>query len=394
MSRTTPLLLLLIACGGSGAGDDTPPVPDAPNDGFDRNAMLAHLATHVLLPMQTELAASAAALPDAIDAYCDAVEANAIGTTRDAAKAAWIAAVERWQRADTLLVGPAAMDNKTLRDRIYGWPLLATCSLDRDTASRFANPASYDVSTKLVNARSLAAIEYLIYVDAPDHTCLQTPTGWDALGVNLPRARCRLAEAIALDVAFQAATLETAWKADGGDFVGELSNAGTSGSGITSAQAGANSISDSMFYADKMIKDMKLGETSGVTINVCGTVGEPCLREVEHPFSDRATFAIRANLAALREGFTGTAAVDGPGFDDFLIGVGHPEVAQSMTADLDAAIAAAAALPDSFLTALASDYAKVVAAHASVKRITADLKTQFLTLLNLEIPDDVATDND
>lgn len=390
MARFAPLLLFVVACGGNG-GDDTPPVPDAPTDGFDRNAMLAHLATNVLLPMQTEFETAAAALPGAIDAYCDAVEANAVGATRDAAKTAWIAAVDRWQRADALLVGPAQMDNKTLRDRIYGWPLLATCSLDRDTASRFADPASYDVSTKLVNARSLAAIEYLIYVDSPDHTCLQLPVGWNALGASLPAARCRLAEAIALDVAAQATILETAWRADGGNFVGELANAGTSGSSITSAQAAANLISDSMFYSDKMIKDMKLGETSGITINVCGTVGEPCLREVEHPISDRASFAIRANLRSLRSGFTGD---DGLGFDDFLTGVGHPDVAASITADLDAAVAAADALPDSFLTALSSDYAKVVAAHAAVKKITDDLKTQFLTLLNLEIPDDVATDND
>ena len=390
MTRSAPLWLFVIACGGS--GDDT--APDAPSDGFDRNAMLAHLATHVLLPIQTEFKTSAAALPGAIDAYCDAVEASSIGTTRDAAKTAWIAAVDRWQRAEPLLVGPAAMDNKTLRDRIYGWPLLATCSLDRDTASRFADPSSYDIAAKLVNARSLAAIEYLIYVDSPDHTCLQTPVGWDALGANLPRARCRLAEAIAIDVAAQAELLETAWRADGGNFVGELSTAGTSSSSIPSAQEGINRISDAMFYTDKMIKDMKLGETSGITINVCGTVGEPCLREVEHPISDRATFAIRANLVALREAFTGTAAVDGPGFDDFLIGVGHPEVAQSMTADLDAAIADANALPDSFLTALSTDYPQIVTTHAAVKQLTDDLKTQFLTLLNLEIPNDVATDND
>lgn len=390
MTRSAPLWLFVIACGGGG---DTQ-VPDAPSDGFDRTAMLTHLATNVLLPIQTEFKISAAALPGAIDAYCDAVEASSVGATRDAAKAAWIAAVERWQRAEPLLVGPAAMDNKTLRDQIYGWPLLATCSLDRDTASRFADPSSYDIATKLVNARSLAAIEYLIYVDSPDHTCLQTPVGWDALGANLPRARCRLAEAIAIDVAAQADLLETAWRADGGDFVGELANAGTSSSSIPSAQEGINRISDAMFYTDKMIKDMKLGETSGLTINVCGTVGEPCLREVEHPISDRATFAIRANLLALREAFTGTAAVDGPGFDDFLIGVGHPEVAQSMTADLDAAIAAAAALPDSFLTALSSDYQQIVTTHTAVKQVTDDLKTQFLTLLNLEIPNDVATDND
>ena len=41
-----------------------------------------------------------------------------------------------------------------------------------------------------------------------------------------------------------------------------------------------------------------------------------------------------------------------------------------------------------------SDYAKVVATHAAVRDFTNDLKSQFLTVLALEIPDDAATDND
>ena len=65
-----------------------------------------------------------------------------------------------------------------------------------------------------------------------------------------------------------------------------------------------------------------------------------------------------------------------------------------MVGALDAAIAAADALPDSFLTALSADYDRVVAAHAAAKAYTDDLKSQFLTVLALEIPDDVATDND
>jgi len=390
--RTASLLVILVACGNGGGDDDQ--TPDAPTDGFDRNAMLTHLATHVMLPMQAEFAQTAATLPAAIDAYCDALEAGTVGTTLSDAKTVWNATIDKWQRAEALLVGPAAMDNKTLRDKIYGWPLLTSCNLDRDTASQFADPGSYDISLKLVNARSLAAVEYLLYATATAHACLATPAGWDALGTNLPLARCRLAQVIATDVAAQGAVLETAWRADGGDYVGELGDAGNSGSSITSAQAAANEVSDAMFFVDTMVKDMKLGEAAGITINVCGTVDEPCLREVEHALSDRASFSIRTNLVALREVFTGTAAVDGPGFDDFLIGVGHAEVAERMTTLIDAAIAAANALPDSYLTALASDYAKVVATHTAVKEITDNLKTQFVTLLNLEIPDDVATDND
>ena len=65
-----------------------------------------------------------------------------------------------------------------------------------------------------------------------------------------------------------------------------------------------------------------------------------------------------------------------------------------MVADLDGAVAAANALPDSFLGALGSDYDSIVATHAAVKLFTNDLKSQFLTVLALDIPDDVASDND
>src|SRR5688500_10059767 len=112
-----------------GCSSPAPNKMDAPNDGFDRNAMLAHLATTVYLPMQAEVEAKTAGLPAAIDAYCTALDTP----TRDAAIAAWSQAVNAWQRADAVLVGPAAMNQKDLRYKIYSWPLLAPCGLDRDT---------------------------------------------------------------------------------------------------------------------------------------------------------------------------------------------------------------------------------------------------------------------
>jgi hypothetical protein len=150
-----------------------------------------------------------------------------------------------------------------------------------------------------------------------------------------------------------------------------------------------------MFYVDLMVKGMKLAEAAGIAVNACQTVQTPCEREVELRYADRSTFAIRANLVALREAFTGTTVSStGPGFDDFLIALGHQDVADRMTASLDGAITAANALPDSFLSALSTSYSQVVATHAATKAFTDDLKSQFLTLLALEIPDDVATDND
>jgi predicted lipoprotein len=379
---------LLVGCGGEGTR-----IPDAPPDAFDRSALLEHVANRLLLPIQSMAAARAGALPGAIDAHCDALDAGASGTTLDTARAAWADTIDAWQRAEAMLIGPAAMNNKTLRSYIYAWPQIATCEIDRDTASRFADPASYDINTKLIRVRSLTAIEYLLYPPSPDHTCITAPPGWAALGADVPRARCRLAEAIAIDVAAQVAAVELAWRPGGGDYAGELVRAGQSGSSFATAHAAVNVVAGGLFYVDYIVKDMKIAEPAGIADNACGTVGAPCLQELELRFSDRATFAVRTNLATLREAFTGAPA-DGPGFDDFLRALGHGDVADRMTMNLDAAIAAAAQLPDSFVDALTNDREKVVAIHGAVTAFTTDLKSQFLTLLALELPDDVPTDND
>lgn len=389
---SAPALAVVALLGACGSGSTR---ADAPDDGFDRGALLQHLGANVLLPMQVTFADKAAALPPAIEAYCTALDAGAAGTSRDDAVAAWTAAIDAWELADAVLIGPAAMNMKDLREKIYAWPLLAPCGVDRDTASRWTDPSAYDVAAQPPNERSLLAIEYLLFTTDTAHTCPIEPPGWSALGADLPRARCHLAHVLALDVAARATELYDAWRADAGNYVGELARAGQSGSSLPSAQEGVNLISDGMFYVDRVVKDMKLGEAAGIATNICNTVQEPCLPEVELRYADRGSYAIRANLTALRQVFTGTSpTADGPGFDDFLDALGQGELAARMTSNLDAALEKANALPDSFVTALQTSYAAVVDTHVAVNTFTTDLKSQFLTVLALDIPDDVAADND
>ena len=393
---TVPAWVLAATMAAACSSPDGGSAVDAPEAPFDRGGLLRRIAVDLLTPGYAQFATDATALDAAVDAHCAVLDASGDGAaTETAARAAWRTAIATWQRLDAVMVGPGAADDLRLRNRIYAWPLLAPCTIDQDVVARWSAPGSFDVATRLDNVRSLAAVEYLLHPTSAVSSCPLSPSGWDALGADLPRARCGLAAAITADVATQAAALAEAWRPGGGDYGTTLATAGQGGSSIPTEREGLNMISDALFYLDKMVKDMKLGESAGIVINACGTVEEPCLREVEHRFADASTLSVRANLAGLRAAFTGTIdGADGLGFDDYLIAVGATDLATRMVGNLDLAITRADALPESFLTALASDRASVVALHATTKAITDDLKAQFLTVLGLEIPDDVAGDND
>lgn len=391
--RLVAVLAALVACGG----ESSPAISvDAPDDEtFDRRAMLAHLADHVLVPTYDEFAADAVALTTAIEAHCAALAAGDGGSTLEMARAAWATSIDTWEGADALSVGPAAAADNALRNRIYSWPLVSPCGIDTDVAARWSDPSGYDVSAQFDNERSLSAIEYLLYPTGPSHSCVSAPAGWADLRTDLARARCELAATIAADVAGQGSALAAAWHPEGGNYRNQLVAAGTSESSIVSEREAVNMISDGLFYIDKMVKDMKLGEAAGITLNSCGKVDVPCEREVEHRYADRATAALRVNLRAFRAAFTGTTpTADGPGFDDYLLAVGATDLATRMVANIDAAVAGADALPEGYLAALTDDRDLVIALHAATKAITDDLKSQFLTVLGLDIPDDVAGDND
>jgi predicted lipoprotein len=390
--------LVLAACGGGGGGPDARVDGDAPGASFDRRALLSHLANQFLIPTYERFATQADGLAVAVDAYCAALASPPVGdpvATRTAAQAAWRGAIDVWQLADAVLVDPGAMEVASVANRIYSWPLVSTCAVDRDTAARFQAPASYDINARFDNARSLAAVEYLLFVGTgADHTCPTAPDGWSTVVFSLPRARCELAAVIADDVATQARQLVSMWKPEGGNYVARLTEAGTAGSPL-SAQEAVNLVSDSLFYVDKMTKDMKLGEPAGILLNSCPTAGQPCLAEVEHLYAVYGKEALIANLKALRVAFTGTIdGVDGPAFDDFLNEVGATELSSRMVGKLDAAITAVEAIPGGLNDAIVSAPEPVRAAHTAVKSFTDDMKSQFLTVLGLDIPDDVAGDND
>lgn len=390
--------LLAAGCGGGGGGgvSSTAPTPTpVPGDGFDRRALLASVADRVVLPALRRFATEAAGLAAATDAL------TAAPTQRDAARAAWRSAMLAWQAVEVLQFGPAGptmmMGGQALRDEIYSWPLVNPCRIDQETVrGNYADSAFF--TTQLVNVRGLDALEYLLF--APDDANACSPSvdinaggGWQALvdAGDVAARRAAYAAGAAADVAARAAALRDAWEPAAGNFAAQLAGAGAGSSVYPTAQGALDDVFAALFYVELVVKDDKIAAPAGIVPD-CTT--DVCPNLSESRWADAAKDQLLANLAAARRLFLGGTDASGTGFDDFLRARGAAALATTMLAALDAAVAAVEAIPGTMLEALASDPDAVRDAHAAVKNFTDPLKSQFVTVLNLTIPQEGAGDND
>ena len=388
LSLACALALVSAGCGGNGSSR-----ADANSIDFDRGAMLANVGENIILPIYSQLDSGADSLSSATAAYCAALGTAGEADALAAARSAWRETMVAWQTAEGMLFGPAAMDDSTLRDQIYSWPVVSSCAVDQDVMIKRGDPA-YDIGARLVNRRGLDALEYLLFNESLDHTCQpqNAPQGWDDLPeADKKAARCAFAGDAASDLAARAQSAIDAWDPQSGNFQGDFAGAGQSGSSFESAQAALNVVSDAMFHLDSQVKDLKLGKPAGIVMNGCTEPQSACLIELESQHAGHSRENIAANLAGFEMLYSGA---NGLGFEDFLRAAGADQLADTMKADLSAAIAAADAIPSPMADALTTDYDKIAAAHGAVKKVTDNLKSQFLTVLGLDIPDDAAADND
>jgi uncharacterized protein len=381
--------------GGSGPGDSglcaAVPAPEGP---FSKAKLLSAIAD-CAQNRYCEFEARARAMRDKAAALAgDPSEDNAA-----AARSAWLAAMAVWQEAELFSFGPAARapdpGAQDLRDQVYAWPLVSRCKIEEQIVSQaYAAPG---FPSSLVNGRGLAALEYLVFYSGTDNACSQfSPINaggtWAALGAGaLAQRKAGYAAAAADDVLARAITLARAWSRDPGSFRSQLVLAGSGSQVFATDQDALNAVSDAMFYVERELKDWKLGRPLG--LNDCFT--PTCPEALESRFAQVSTAHLRANLAGFRRLFEGCGEGGaGFGFDDWLRAVGASELADRMLQALSGAQAAVDTLDPPIERALASEPMKVRAVYDAVKALTDPLKTELVTVLNLELPRTSEGDND
>ncbi len=320
-------------------------------------------------------------------------------TNRAEAQAAWRAAIARWQVLEVMQIGPTGLSTTpggdALRDGIYAWPVINACGVDKLLVDEgYAQPS---FAAALVDVKGLGALEIALFDEGADNACDATAAinidgTWNALSAEQrQQRRAAFAAVVAADTAQKAQAIVTSWTSSGKNYQAEFDSAGNGSRLFRRAQLALNVVSDAMFYIEYGDKDGKLGKPLGLT--QCDA--ERCLDAVESPNAGLSTRHIHDNLIGLRKLFNGCDDGAGLGFDDFLIAVGSRDLATRMTADIDAALAAANAIEeDDLATAITADVASVTALHTAIKAITDDLRTEFVSILDFEIPKRVEGDND
>lgn len=332
----------------------------------------------------------------------DAEVENAAAPTVEGAtrvRAAWLAAADLWQEAEPFRLGPAAgaaePGGRDLRDQIYAWPVISRCKVEEQIVNgAYAGPG---FATSLVNGRGLFALEYLSFYEGADNACspfspINAEGGWAALTPDeLVRRKAAYGAAAAGDVLVRAGELVAAWDPTSGPFRADFLKAGAGSTTYPSEQDALNAVNQALFYVEKEVKDYKLGRPLGYYECAATT----CPEAVESLYARTSTANVRANLRGFGRLFNGCGEGGaGLGFDDWLSAVGASDLAGRMRGALAGAEAAALALELPVDQALTSDPTKAAALHASVKALTDLLKTEFITVLNLELPKGAEGDND
>lgn len=316
------------------------------------------------------------------------------------ARASWEDAIDLWERAELFQFGPAAPfsapGGKDLRSQIYSWPAVSRCPIEQSIVGR-----SYELPDFVDSApsmRGLYASEYLLFYGGADNVCgpssaINTNGTWAALGASgLASRKASYAHAAAVDLVARARSLESAWSPAGGNFIGQLATAGTGSSIYPTQQLAFNAISDALFYVEIGTKDAKIGKPSG--LNGCST--DTCPEALESPWAHRSKRHVRSNLVGGKMLIFGCdEAGTQLAFDDLLRAMGQGAVADRLAVAFDGAIGIVDAIPDADLDeTLARDPQALRTLYLAMKKITDILRTDFVTVLDLEIPKVIEGDND
>lgn len=381
---------------------------DGSTEEFDFFSMLVNVADNIVIENYADQAQSMQALAgesSAINAYCDALGTAGEDDARTTAQTAWSTAMAELQQAQLHFIPSAADNSESLNSRItsYSESAVSTCSIDR--AVVLAQDSNFNVSTRSLNQRGMEALDYLLFNTDLDHTCStsnsETDT-WNArTDLERKQFRCDYAKLVASDISDASNELSNSWQQTNANFRSHFINPDNTSIAI-------EALSDALFYLDTDVKDIKLG----ITLGISGSCSEDaCPNRAESRFSETTLTNIRNNLVGFQALLSGNGGLC---FDDLMIFNGGTATVNAFDSQIQDAID----LIDSMSESLVDQANRIISdggaeactnavsspdtpsdypacnLYGLIKRITDDLKVDFVTYVNVELPERAQSDND
>jgi predicted lipoprotein len=381
---------------------------DSSSDTFDRSVLMTNLVDNIFIPNYQSTALLAEAFSNdsgSLASYCDAVGTTGEAAALDAVKTGWLAVMDAVQKTEMHVLGPALRNDEALQKRIHSYSTgtLASCALDQAVIESAG--ATFDVSSRAFNQRGMSAVEYLLFNSDLNHSCssqVAATADWNNLNENDRKTqRCELAQKLANDITDASSDIYTQWVEGDNSYRAEF---------LLEEKLGENFqlITDGMFYLETFTKSQKLRLPLGLD-DSCSSVTCPNL--VESPYSESSLLNIETNTNEFLRIFNGG---DGVGFDDLINAEEYAEITlrfQSQLNDVSAKIKEISTPLVDQVALVEADATEQVCINAFanpdqdsdisacslaglLKRVTDDLKIEFVTIVGVALPGRVQSDND
>ena len=423
MARFNPLIVCLLAALAAGCVDDSrdtsalvinqdstsdDSVSDESATEFDRSALMTNIVDTIVIPNYKNTADSAHAFAKdsgVLATYCSAIGTDAEALAKADAKVGWRSLMDEVQKTEMHIFGPAQINEESLHNRVHSYinGTTATCGIDQ--AVILANDDDYNVVNRAFNQRGVGAIEYLLFNENLNHSCasqVQTTSGWNELSDSARKTqRCSLSLMLSEDIAVASTLIHDSWTSEAEPFRDAF---------LDPTQLGDNFqlMTDALFYIETFSKSQKLTIPLGID-DKCTSL--TCSELIESPYSETSLRNLEINADEFLTIFNGG---EGLGFDDLIVDEGFADITQRFQTQLadvneringstdslvdqigklesagtDTDCINAFANPDSQSSYSACSVAGLI------KKVTDDLKIEFVTIVGVAIPGRVQSDND
>jgi len=377
---------------------------------FEKHKLVMNLGLNVLFPASLRFYEDALHLNTTVRNLCFGYrQATNVQDIEDQVKSKWKNAMESYHYLEGMMVGPITDLDFEKRYKLYSFALTRTneCSIDKEVVKLYNNPnIPYKTS---FNRTGLDALEYLLH--SPATFICKRPRGdmntWGKLPlIERNISKCSYLSRTSDYLLKTAKELKIAWDPSGQNLTKSIIERNIFGN----LDESINTFSDALFYLDGDLKDHKLAIPLGLSVD-CSK--EKCPERVEHLKTNFSLNSVYFNLLGFKALFNGndilnSRSLNGFGFDDFLKTSNATHLENRMNKNLDIAIANTKKLLDQDFRVLIRNMDKtsclqttsenrlveVCAIYKDIKKISDDLKNDFLVYLALKAPRQAQGDND